>query len=140
MASNPITVPRRMLPRSLKRIYDIMDQQSASKRYTVDIQIVQADLIAPVSQEIVAGFDGFITGLDTIVQAAITTGGTLKVQLNTVDVAGATVTIANADAKGSRKSASFTKIAVSRGDRITLVPAGFATAGAVNVTLGMTAN
>lgn len=140
MASSPLVVNRRKHSRGLKKVFNLIDTQSASKFYSVDVQITQTDLLAPTSQEVVIPFDGFITGLDTIVQAAITTGGTIKLQLNTVDITGATVTHANADAKGVRKSAAFTKIAVSKGDRLTIVPASFATAGAVNVSVGGTAN
>lgn len=132
---------RKRSKRSLKSLRDFVDAQAAAKRSTIDIQVTQADLIANVAQDFVMGFDGFLIGLDTIVQTAITTGGTIQAQLNGVNVAGLVVTHANADAKGVRKTATLAiPLALVRGDRITLVPAGFATAGAVNVTIGMTAN
>jgi hypothetical protein len=140
MASSPKLVNRRKHSRGLKKVFNLIDAQSASKFYPIDCQINSADHTGNVSQEFVAPFDGFIVGLDSVVQVAITTGGTIQLQLNAVNVPGALVTIANADAKGSRKSASFTAVAVSRGDRITLVLTGFATAGAANIQIGMAAN
>lgn len=100
-------------------------------------QINQTDLLAPTVQDIVCPVAGFIASLRTTVQVAITTGGTIIPKVNTVAVTGMTITIANADAKGTRKSTAPTTArssttVVAAGDAISLTPASFATAGAVN--------
>lgn len=99
--------------------------------------INQTDLLAPTAHEFVAPYDGHFEELVTIVQAAVTTGGTLQVAVNGVNVVGLVATIANAAAKGSRTAPvkptvpSATR-AFRKGDRITITPASFATAGAVS--------
>lgn len=96
----------------------------------------QTDLLAPTSQELVAAADGFLVGIDATTQIAVTTGGTIKANVNTVDVAGAVITVPNATAKGTRFTATATKGSltrkVSKGDRIQLIAASFASAGALN--------
>lgn len=96
----------------------------------------QTDLLAPTSQELYAAADGFLVGISAAVQVAVGTGGTIKANVNTVDVAGAVVTIANSATKGTRVTATATKgsttRAVKKGDRIQLIAASFATSGAVS--------
>lgn len=109
-------------------------------RFYISGQINQTDLLAPTVQDIVCPVNGFIASLRTTVQVAITTGGTIVPKVNTVAVTGMTITIANADAKGTRKSTTPTTArssttVVAAGDAISLTPASFATAGAVNWTL-----
>lgn len=98
--------------------------------------INQTDLLAGTSFEFVAPFDGFLDGVDGVVQVAVTTGGTLQVINKTTNVAGAVATVANGAAKGSTFSAKATDQDATRpikkGDRIQLKPTSFATAGAVN--------
>ena len=97
---------------------------------------IQADLVANASQELVAPADGFIVELNGIIQTNVTTGGTIKVAINGVDVAGLTFTVPNAATKGTRYSATATKgsatRAVKKGDRIQIIPTSFATAGAAS--------
>lgn len=111
---------------------------------TLQFAIIQADLIANNGAEIVSPVDGYISNLRTIVQSAVTTGGTVKVQINGVDVPGLSLTVANAATKGTRAVASNTpKIGTARkvvkGDRISVVTSGFASAGALNGALNISA-
>jgi hypothetical protein len=128
--------------------------QALFRNYLGEVRIPfyfnQTDLLAPTSQDIIAPFDGYISELYTIVQAAVTTGGTIKAQINGSDVTNAVNTVGNAAAKGTRARATKNgspylpgagATAVQnflRGDRITLVAASFATAGAVNGMVGLT--
>lgn len=102
------------------------------------------DLPANTSHVLVAPFDGWVEEIRSVVQAAVTTGGTIKVQINTVDVPGAVVTVANAAAKGVRAVGVATLRTATRkvlkGDLITIVPTGFATAGAVSGTVKFSAS
>lgn len=95
----------------------------------------ETDLLAPTAQNLVSPVAGYITGLYAIVQKAVTTGGAITVEANTVAVVGLSVTVADADAAGVVKSDTVLKIAtglVAAGDDITVTPAAaFATAGAV---------
>ncbi len=99
--------------------------------------IPQVELLAGTSIELYAPFDGYIEELATIVQTAVTTGGVLTVEINTVEVAGLGITVADAATKGTRQIDTPTKPSPTRqfkkGDRIELQPsAAFATAGALN--------
>lgn len=102
--------------------------------------IDQTDTLAGTSAELIAPVDGYISDHRVTVQVAVTTGGAVKVQVGTTDVVGATVTVADAATKGTRYSATATKVGttrkVAKGDRIQIVPdAAFATAGAVSGVL-----
>lgn len=94
----------------------------------------QTDLLAPTAQNIVAPVAGYITGIRNIVQAAVTTGGAITVEANTVAVVGLSVTVADAATAGTVHTDDVLKIAtglVAAGDDITVTPAAaFATAGA----------
>jgi hypothetical protein len=128
------------LLRSNKLLVAMVESIAATKKYSVDVQITQADLIGNVLQNIVVAHNGFLIGIDSITQLAITTGGTITVQVNGV-ATGAVITHVNADAIGVRKTANPTApVAVVRGDRVQLVLAGFATAGAVNAHVGFAAD
>lgn len=103
----------------------------------LQFDINETDTLAGTAYEAIAPVDGFIHGLDVIVQKAVTTGGAVTVEVNTVAVAGLSVTVADAATKGTRYSDAPTSgsstQAVSKGDRITITPASaFATAGAIN--------
>lgn len=105
----------------------------------VPFDINQTDLLAGTALEMVAPIDGFIEGFYTTVQVAVTTGGVVKLQkgASPADVAGASLSVADAAPKGTIQSATATKgsttRAVSKGDRVLVVPAAeFATAGALN--------
>lgn len=97
----------------------------------------QVDLLAPTSQEFVCPFNGTIERLDTIIQAAVTTGGAITVLVNTVAVDGLSITVADAATKGTRQfdepTPGHATTAVKMGDRIEIVAAAaFATAGIVS--------
>lgn len=101
--------------------------------------INQTDLLAGTAFELIAPFDGYINTLRTSVQAAITTGGTLTAKTGAAlatTVAGMTQTIANSATKGtvttSQATAKSPTKFVAAGTRIAIVPASFATAGAIN--------
>lgn len=100
--------------------------------------IAQTDLVANNGHEIVSPVDGYISELRTIVQDAVTTGGTVSVKTGTAlatTVAGLSVAVANGAAKGVRAqgvpTAKSTTRKVSKGDRIQIATAGFATAGSI---------
>lgn len=109
---------------------------AALERKHFSFNINETDTLAGTPFDTVAPCDGTLTALYTIVQKTVTTGGTVTVAINGVAVAGLSVAIANAAAKGSRLndltltgdgSEKFRK-----GDRITVTTSGFATAGAVS--------
>lgn len=109
---------------------------STGTRFYVSFIIPQADLLAGVPFELIAPTDGFFEELQVVVQAAVTTGGTLTPRIGVVPVAGLVVTVANGAAKGVvlqdvPDEPSATR-RFKKGDRINIIPAGFATAGAVN--------
>ncbi len=136
-----LTVARSHMPRALRKVYDFVDALAASKKYAIPVQISSTDLLAGTAQQVVVPYAGFLEVYKGIIQAAVTTGGAVKLQLNGVDVTGATFTIADADAAGIRYNPTFTRVAVAAGDEVTVVPAAaIATAGAANVVLGFTAN
>lgn len=95
----------------------------------------QTDLLAPTAQAIVAPCAGYITGIRAIVEAAVTTGGVITVEANTVAVVGLSITVADADAAGVTYTSSVAKIATglcAAGDDLSVTPgAPFATAGRV---------
>lgn len=100
-------------------------------------KIAQADLITNLVEDLVAPIDGYVEFLRTTVNKAVTTGGTLTVKVHTAQdtLTGLTQTIANAATKGTNQITQTTKQLVlrkvARGDRITITPAGFATAGEI---------
>jgi hypothetical protein len=109
-------------------------------RVLLPVPINQTDLLAPTVQDIVSPVDGYIDTVRTMVQVAVTTGGTLTAKVNGNTVTGCVVTIANAATKGTAGSASPTtrrdsSTVVAKGDRIGLTPASFASAGAVNAEI-----
>lgn len=121
-----------------------MGIEAGSKRY-LSFAINETDTLAGTAQELIAPEDGYLTGLDVIVQKAITTGGAVTVEVNGVTVVGLLVTVADAAAKGTRYTDIAPKGSATRrvrtGDRITVTPAAaFNTAGAVSghVTLSST--
>lgn len=117
-----------------------MSTFTGGQRFRTQVGIPNADLIAPVSGEQVSPDAGFCTELTVVVQVTIATGGTLTV-LNAAGVAipGLVVTVPNGAAKGTVFTAVATKgalaRAVLRNDRLQVVPAGFAGAGAVKTDL-----
>ncbi|MGV1835238.1 hypothetical protein ACQZ6C_10790 [Rhizobium rhizogenes] len=116
-----------------------MSLNAGLQDYTLDFQINATDLPANTDQNFISPVDGYISALRTVVQAAVTTGGTIAVKTGdalAVTVAGLTQTIANAAAVGARQTTTATAKSltrkVSKGDRIALDLTSFATAGAIN--------
>lgn len=113
-------------------------------RKSIQFQFTEAELVANTALDLVADDDGFVDSLDVVIQKTITTGGTLNVQIGpggtpgtNVSVAGMQMTIANSAAKGTVQASTVpTKLsdtrAFKKGQRIRILPASFATAGALN--------
>lgn len=108
----------------------------------VQFDIPQTELLAGTAIELIAPTDGYIVGLETTVQTAITTGGDISVKTGDAlgtTVAGITQTIANGATKGTRKFSSSTRdsttTVVKKGDRVAIQSASFASAGAIKGTL-----
>jgi hypothetical protein len=103
-------------------------------------EIEQTELLAATSEELVSPVAGRISRHRGIVQGAVTTGGDVTVEVNTTAVDGLTLTIANADAKGTRyadtPTAGHASAVVAKGDRIEIQPAAaIDTAGQLNGVL-----
>jgi hypothetical protein len=135
------TVNRRSFTHALKKLYDFVDTLAETKKYALTCQINSTDLLAPTSQQLVVPHAGYLNEYKLVVQVAVTTGGAVKLQKNTVDITGATVTIGDAAAAGTVYQATVDEIAVAEGDVIAIVPAAaIATAGSANVSIGFTAD
>lgn len=102
--------------------------------FSIPYMINQTDLLAPTAQEIVAPCAGRIVDHRAVVQVAVTTGGTLTPRIGTTNLTGGVVTVANSATKGTVNSGTAITGAntIAAGDRINILPASFATAGAVN--------
>lgn len=107
-------------------------------RMAIPFQANQTDVLAPTSCEMLAPFDGFVSGLFVTVQVAVGTGGVVKVVKGaSTDVVGASVTVADSATKGTTYSAYSTggnsSRAVTKGQRIQVdFAAAFNTTGALN--------
>jgi hypothetical protein len=115
----------------------------------VPFEVNATDLSAGTPQYFYAPTDGYIEGIDLVVQTVIVTGGVIKVQRATgiadgsdaiaalADVPGATITVANAAEAGFRQKAEATENGsalrkVLAGDLIAInVDAAFNGGGAV---------
>lgn len=111
-----------------------------ARRVPVQFAIAETQVLAGTSHEIVAPCDGYIVELQTIVTAAVGTGGEVSVEVNTVAVSGLTVVVADSASIGDVDSdtvANGTPTArVRKGDRIEIIPASeFATSGALSGNL-----
>lgn len=101
-------------------------------------EIEATELAAGTAEQIYSPCAGYIKRARGIVQSAVTTGGPVTFEVNTVAVTGLTFTVANADAAGIRYSDTPTTprsstTVVAAGDEITVTPdAAFATAGQLN--------
>lgn len=103
----------------------------------------QTELLAGTARDYIAPEDGFLEEIgiiiDTTIGAAV---GTIKAQVNTVDVLGASVVTVSAATKGTRYRTEIRKVSEAarlsetrkfkKGDRISLVSSGFTSAGRVN--------
>ncbi len=101
--------------------------------------IPSTQLLAGTGIDLVSPIDGYVVDAFVVVDTAVTTGGTVKVQLGVTptDVPACVTTVPNSAAKGAvynsvdpTPGSSGRK--VSKGDRIRVLPAGFASAGALN--------
>jgi hypothetical protein len=112
----------------------------ATGRVFLPYTIGQTDLLAPTSAELVSPVAGTIVGHRTTVQVAVTTGGTLTPRINGVAVTGGVTTVANSATKGTRYNGTAVTAGnvLAVGDRIEILPASFATAGAVTGVLEIT--
>jgi hypothetical protein len=73
------------------------------QEYLVPVAINATDLAAGTAQYVSSPCDGIIEEWEVVVQEAIGTGGVLKLQLGSTDVAGATVTVANSARQHARR-------------------------------------
>lgn len=107
------------------------------RKVFIPFTISETDLLAGTSQETVSPVKGFVEKIITVVQKAVTTGGTITCSVGTTAVDGLSVTIADAAAKGTVQSDTPTQNhasrAVAEDGRIQVIPdAAFDTAGAVS--------
>jgi len=104
-------------------------------------ELEQTELLAPTAEDLVCPVDGFIDTSRAAIQGAVTTGGDLTIEVNTVAVTGLSHTVANSATKGTRyedrpTAPRSSTTAVAKGDRITVTPASaFDTAGSINGAL-----
>jgi hypothetical protein len=106
-------------------------QEQGEQPVTVSAFFPSATLIANTGIDIIAPCDGTITLVGFEVTEAVTTGGTVKAQIEGVDVTTSAVTVANSAAAGKYAEVTPTALnVVKRGQKITLKPTSFATAGA----------
>lgn len=122
-----------------------MSTVQVGSRPRVEVAVSSTDLPGNVTQNFLAPDDGFVNELAVIIQATVTTGGTLKVQTAAgVDIPGLVVTVPNGAAVGTIVSAKATKGALERAclrdGRLRLVPTGFATAGAARAYVTVATN
>ncbi|RWI46828.1 MAG: hypothetical protein EOQ93_29310 [Mesorhizobium sp.] len=123
-----------------------MSLKAGSRRF-LDFIINQTDLLAGTAIEIIVPEDCVVEAVRTSVQVAVTTGGTLTLKktvstaLDTVVSAALTQTIANSATKGTQQVTSdltgLSTLKLSAGDRLAIVPASFATAGAIIGTVAV---
>ncbi len=97
----------------------------------------ETDLLAGTSQWLVSPIEGEVVELGAVVQAAVTTGGAIGVELATVAISGLSVTVADAATAGTvytdESALNEPTRRVTEGQAVEITAAaGFATAGAVN--------
>lgn len=103
----------------------------AAQKQRLPFYFNQVDLLAGNPQPLNAPFAGTITNIYTQVSVAITTGGTIVVKDGSTSATG-TTTIANSAAALAQQTVAITATnTVAKGDALTVVPASFATAGAL---------
>lgn len=141
-----LKVPRLHQKKTLKSLYDMLDTAHAgydallANIKTWTDHLLQATLIANTVQTFVwQGPGGTITSFSSKVTTAITTGGTLTLAINGVNVTTGVLTVANGALVNSIVTAIPTAArTVAPGDVITITPAGFATAGSLTATVTVT--
>lgn len=116
-------------------------QEAMDQRITLRDSYGQTALLAGTALSFVAPCDGYIEKLRGKVLKAVTTGGAVTVEIDTVAITGLTFTVADADAAGTTYSdvpttAQSTTTKVKKGQTITITPAAaFATAGDLEVAV-----
>lgn len=116
-------------------------EEDADKRIVLEGVYGQTALLAGTALSFVAPCDGFIEKLISEIKAAVTTGGAITVEIDTVAVTGLTITVADAAPVGLVQSdvpttAQSATTKVKKGQTITITPAAaFATAGDIAVKL-----
>jgi hypothetical protein len=123
---------------------EINPTTNSEKLIYVDSLIQQTDLLAGTSHFVIAPCSGHISRMSTVVKKAVTTGGTLTIELAGEKVKGIDVVVANSSAVNvidtavpSITGADYTR--VTKGDAIEIVgDATFATAGEVFVQITIT--
>jgi len=137
---NKVGLPR-YVPDAAYVLLELMDGSSLprpSGKVFLPWEIEATELAAGTAEQIVCPVAGYISKVRGIVQSAVTTGGAVTVEVNTVAVTGLTFTVADADAAGTRYSDAPTTrhsstTLVAAGDELTITPAAaFATAGQLN--------
>lgn len=125
-------------------IVDGVQSFLSSEPVVLPFQCNQTDLLAPTAQRLVSPIKGYITRLSTIVQAAVTTGGTMQARIGSTVVTGCVTTIANSATAGTAATATPTDPysavigSVAQAGDVNVLPASFASAGAVNGHLEIT--
>lgn len=120
---------------------DVTIRRAANQPIYIPFEIEQTELLAGTSEEIVCPVAGRITGFRGIVQGAVTTGGAVTLEINTVAVTGASFTLENSATKGTAyNSSAITALnTVAVGDRIEVQPdAAIDTAGQLNGLIEIT--
>lgn len=114
---------------------DVTIRRAASQPVYLPFEIEQTELLAGTSEELVSPVAGRITGFRGICQGAVTTGGAVILKIGTTAVTGASITLANSDAKGTvyNSTAITAENTVAAGSRIQVEPAAaIDTAGQLN--------
>lgn len=112
-------------------------EAAGDRRVFLPFFINETDTLAGTTAELVSPVAGEIVGLTTIVQKAVTTGGTITASVDGTAVDGLSIAVADAATKGTvghdTPTAGHASTVVTLGSRIQVVPeAAFQTAGAVS--------
>jgi hypothetical protein len=121
-----------------------LEQERKDTKLRLPYYINGTDLSAGTAASIVAPCDGYIEGLESnVVDAAISTGGAVTVEVDTVAVTGLSITVSNSAAIGVKQqdtptTAQSATTKVKKGQTITVTPAaafngGGALAGHVEI-------
>lgn len=122
----------------ISEVFGNLNVGGRPQKVRIPYALNQVDLLAGStnSYQLMIPFAGTITLINTIVQKAITTGGTILIKnAAAATVVGSTVTIANAATQGTSQlvtpTAGDASAVCAKNDIVQIVPASFATAGEV---------
>lgn len=112
----------------LKTVIEAIDAKMYARGYVyVPFNIPASELAAGTSIEVISPVAGQIVMMKTIVQTAIVTGGAITAKVDTTDISGLSITVADSATKGTVQTDSIANTvasgAVVAGDRIQIVPA-----------------